>query len=427
MHESAYLMEVLMKHKIYIGIVLIFLSSCMKLKKKEKDAVNPAIQAQEIKSEGVIVINHRAELEYRYDMSKSSDMHQVHFYAPENWPEEVVVRKTDLENKSEIGVKLDEKHEWTDALTKNEKITYQFYVYAKLTSELVLLSEVQILPVLNLTVDEDLNLAKMYKLNSKTKLIYIHDLKIATQKHLFLEDYSGSLVIDHLQTENGFIQTFPLDSRAENNHAGKSGGELKMIINNGQGQLMVMMKGQDGGHGSPADLPDNSLKGGRGSRTVESQFRNVGQTEGLLTQSIYDCIKQPGEAFDGNPGLKGFAGHDGKSGGNTGSIEITSHAGTLRIILNSLEGAGGQPSLGGIGGEGGDPGDSADGGLEDLEIWMKKNGFPPHPITHKYGMFAKLGITCQPSQTGKRGPTGSAGDPGKNAGKNGIKQPSYLN
>lgn len=416
-----------MKHKILMAVTLVFFSACMKIKKKEDNSPVPTAQTQELKmdSHGAD-INTRTEFEYKYEVSETSDFHKVHFYAPAGWDPKLIVRKSNGTEKSEDVAIFNEQGEWIDLLVPGEKVSYQFFATGGKDEKP--LTEVEVLPVLDLTAfDEDVDLFQKYQLTSKTKVIQIRNLEIHSQKHLFIENFSGTIVVENLKTENGFIQTFPSDSSATDDKNGVDGGQVSLIIKNGTGQLNLVMKGQNGGNGSPAKDPDVSLNGARGARAEVAQFAATGDMGPYGMSQGYRCIKNPGESNYGINGLRGYPGKIGKSGGNSGSIAIFSSNPNLDITFNSFPGSGGKLSQGGVGGEGGEPGDIADGAQEDLDLFLIKLGAPLNPVTKKLVIEGFVTQTCPASVKKGRGDHGPDGFPGAKNGEPGIVQSSYIN
>ncbi len=424
-------MEKAMKHKIFL-FALLALTSCMKLKKKEDEVVKPQAteQAQVQVEAEKIFVNDRTELSFDYELTEFSDLHTVHFYAPEGWPKDVVVRIDEAGKITDRGETLNAHQEWSDKLLSSNKVTYQFFT--KQGAQLILLGEAEILPVLDLDLTEDRNLAKEFNFSEKTKLIRIRSLKIASQKHLYLENFSGKIVIDNLSTENGFIQTFPSNSQANVDQVGRSGGEINLQINSGSGKLIVFMKGENGGSGIPAKLPDDALKGAKGERTVPADFLMTGLEARAPNEVFYNpsillsCIKEPGLISNGHQGLRGYDGSEGRSGGNTGSIELKNFATNVQLAITSEVGRGGKLSIGGAGGLGGEPGDPADGADKDVQIWFGNHGYQKNPAMGIYAIPYIITKACSRSGFGTWGPQGERGNAGSQDGPNGVLQTSCL-
>ena len=392
-----------MKHKILIALAFLTLFSCMKIKKKDDDM--PQIQGTaEIKAQ----IQPSDKLTYKFITDKTNSTKKIQFLAPTSWPKSVFLKKTDGSKSSELGIEFNDSLEWSDLFISENKVSYQFY--SIFDSQLVLLDEVDVLPPLNITIEEDLNLAKYFNLNAKTKYIYFENLNIGLQKHLYLENFSGKIQIKNLNSKSGFIQSYPSNARAENDLDGKDGGIIELEILNGIGDVTMFMKGENGGHGSLAKSPDSFNKGAAGERGVSAKFSPIYIPDSLFP--YYACSSSPGNGTNGGKGLIGYSGYSGNSGGHSGMASVYISSNNLEVFLIAQEGVFGSGSPGGIGGEGGDPGLGSDG-EEDFKILTKSN--PMIQLTKK----------CEPSSNGEKGPTGDPGLPGGN-GVNGLKQRSCL-
>ncbi len=392
-----------MKHKILIALALFTLLSCMKIKKKDDD--QPQAQtAAEIKAQS----QPSDKLTYKYIADKSQSVNKIQFLAPSGWPKTVLLKKSDGSKSSEFEIEFNESYEWSDLLITENKVYYQFYSF--FDGQPVLLEEVEVLPPLNTTIEEDLNLAKQFNLNSKTKYIYFENLNIGLQKHLYLENFSGKIQIKNLISKSGFIQSFPISARAENDVDGKDGGVIELEILNGSGDVTVFMKGENGGNGSLAKPPDDFIKGEAGGPGASAKFKPVYIPDSIFP--YYACVAAPGNGTNGSKGLNGYNGNSGKSGGHSGRASVFVSSNNLEVFLTSQEGVFGNGSPGGIGGEGGDPGLGSDG-ENDFKIQTKGN--PMIQLIKK----------CEPSMNGEKGPTGDPGLPG-GSGVNGSKQRSCL-
>ncbi|MFZ3231294.1 MAG: hypothetical protein WA160_13885 [Pseudobdellovibrio sp.] len=416
-----------MKHKILITITLVVFTSCMKLKKKDEEGVTPRnepVQIQATIEKPKAVEAYREELTYNYLEANAKALNQVQFFAPTDWPNALILKKIDKEIVTEIGIQFDANKIWIDFLASENKITYKFY--SKVGSELILLDEVEVIPILNLDLNEDLNLAQKYQLNSKTKLIYFSRLSIDDKSHLYFEDYTGKIVIQKLDSNSGYLQTFPHNGRASDGKNGRSGGHLEIQVISGSGTLNVFMIGESGGNGSPAKIPDTSLKGVTVApgRRADFIMKPVGDLGVVFT---YECITPPGIVIDGKNGLKGFPGNSGMMGGNSGSAFVENNSNKLQVILTSAGGKKGYKSEGGEGGEGGEPGIPGDGGAGDLEIYLQENGAIKYPgfSTYLEVMHGILTKKCDAAKAGNSGAQGNQGDPG-NDGSDGSAQKSCV-
>ncbi len=408
-----------MKHKILASVLLVSFSACMKVAKKgAENKVVPQVVTNEVPEEKNT--RSQTELTYSYDVDGKANLKKVRFSAAANWPASVVVKKTDGDKASEFGAEFNENAEWSDLLISENKVNYQFF--SKVEDQLILLEEVEVLPPLNIDVVEDLNLAQKYALNQKTKLIYFESLNIGLQKRIYFENYSGKIQIQNLVSNSGFIQAYSANARAVNDVDGKDGGVLRIEIKHGSGDVTVFMKGENGGHGSPARAPDAGLKGATGPRGTLAEFQI--QVEGYGF-GIH-CTKPSGISGNGFKGLRGYPGNTGKSGGHSGKATISNSDELLDVNLESQPGVFGTGSIGGGGGEGGDPGTPGDGGEEDYDQVLRAKNACREIIPGKCLVgIGSLATRCAPGGSGNKG---DPGEPGPTAGNgvDGTKQKSCL-
>ena len=401
-----------MKHKILTAALLVILSSCMKIKKKDSELPTAPAPAVIQMNNQVIQSKATESLQYNYEADQFSGLHKVRFTAALNWPKAVVLKKTDGEKVQEFAIEFNEEAVWSDLIISENKVNYKFF--SKVESQLIPLDEVEVLPVLKLRLIEDLNLAQKYKLDQKTKVIYISSLEIGLQKHLYLEEFSGQIIIENIKSDSGFIQTFPLGARAALDVEGRSGGVLDVIIKSGSGILNIFMRGENGGKGRPAHSADSTLKGTIGAAGTPAEFKNCRIIDSGygINGALCSCSQSPAPGGKGGRGLKGFSGHDGKSAGHSGTATIFSNSRSLQLLLNAQEGSMGVGSQGGMGGDGGDGGMGGDGAEKDFKI-------------RNQSILVGLDAKCDMAGNGAAGDIGDFGSPGSN-GNDGLKQKSCL-
>jgi hypothetical protein len=164
----------------------------------------------------------------------------------------------------------------------------------------------------------------------------------------------GNKVRIHAQTFRtwgGMIASFP-EGQQSSVGEGRSGGNLMLWAQKTEGNLKVIMRGEQGKQGEPGDEPNESLKGFPGQRGTP--IEHMGFDEGGSTYSL------PGKGGPGNAGKKGFPGKQGYKGGNSGTFEFTSIQDLkFYLTLEVIPGEGGPGGIGGTGGEGGDGGPGA--------------------------------------------------------------------
>ncbi|MBC7421601.1 MAG: hypothetical protein H7328_12810 [Bdellovibrio sp.] len=363
-----------MKHKIWLVSVFIILSSCMKVKKKGDEAAPAEVKPVEVVELQQPAIEQQADkpivkvFSYEYVVQNGRSFQEVQFHFPSHWPNEIILKKTELsENKNSMQtiIRLDDSRTWKESLVGEVKISYQF-----LNAQKEVLEDVEVLPVLNLQLSEDFNLAQKFKLNAKTKHIYIQSLRMEEKTHLYLEDYSGSVKIENLQSSTGTIQTFPLNQRAGFEQEGRAGGLLQIEIFTASGELNVTMVGENGGHGKAAREPDDTLRGAKGDDGSMPLVVFEVSPNQLFYKNV--CAQEGSEGKDGSRGAQGFPGGIGKNGGNSGRATIKLWDANLKVSSPNLAGLKGLGQVGGRGGAGG----AAGLGTGGDPCRLMKNGQP---------------------------------------------------
>lgn len=204
--------------------------------------------------------------------------------------------------------------------------------------------------------------------------------KVLTQGH--------SLIIKTkaLYSDDGIIETFSENSTAFAEQAGRSGGAIHIEAEVGQGDLTILLRGENGGTGKAGTpWPHPQVN----ARAATPSIIN------LMGGGIPQCLVPPEDGVDGPKGNKGFAGLKGAPGGDSGSLEIKIALPTESLKYNVER----LPGKGGAGGPGG-PG--------------QVGGQPSSP-----------GVKIFPCKAGKPGKRLGDGDPGEQgpSGLNGSIQP----
>jgi len=434
---------------VLLGIGL--LSGCMKIQKKEnKESSAPVIATApadpERVSPGAASVEPQVEVkkspsiqkrttvfQYHYELAKgekTSDqgdniLDRVQFEFPINTPQQLLVEKTilgDQKSGSAFLINLDVNGKWNDVIVSSNKVNYKFY--KKDQDGQKLLNEVEVLPVLNLNLNQDLNLSSQYQINSKTKLIYFKSLEVSSEAHLFIQDFSGKIVIENLVSTNGTLQTFPTGQRADFGQNGRSVGDFEVNVINGSGRLNIIAIAESGGDGLPGQDPDESLRGrpghiGEPAHFLSSGTSNCNGVSGLCIRSdLYEC-RQPGAAGTmGGSGLRGYPGHDAGDGGSVKPVKVTSYTAQVDFSFLGRYGQKGLGGQGGAGGFGGNGGPGGDGGVRDF---IRERGGDPDNQKDKVKYLFGVGLSkvCEPSSPGAVGPRGEVGANGHD-GRDGI-------
>ena len=388
----------------------------MKVKKKNETAEQPAPPKRPP------VIEPRQQLKevpqvkeffYDYDVQEARNYQEVRFYFPDSWPNEVVVKKIEMDEKRntlQSIIRIDESRRWKDSLTSPNKMSYQFFEAHGTSLELI--KEVEVLPVLDIEIATELNLAQKYQLNSKTEFIYFHNLKMSPDAKLYFENYSGQIIVNSLQSEGGTFQTFPDDSKAPVGSDGRSGGKLKFEIHNAEGNLNILMLGERGGDGAAGRKPDDMLTGAKGADGAHAIYADLGTRSGGFNPDYtdYTCSVNPTDGADGAKGGKGYPGDNGFKGGNSGEALVYLNNTNLKLFSFSvagLKGFGGAGGRGGAGGPGGAPGN--------------------HEFVNPPAKFAIPNVLkiCERAVAGGTGPEGDYGSPG-HEGRDGLASKNQL-
>lgn len=433
---------------ISVSVVIGLLSGCLKIQKKDsKEPALPVVasapatpsvtRTEPALAEPVVDIKKSPALrkrttvfQYHYESTASekntqqNDDHldHVQFEFPINTPEQLLVEKTMLDGQksgSEFFITLDEEGRWNDVIISQNKVNYKFY--KKDQDGQKLLNEVEVLPVLNMNLSQDLNLMAEYQINSKTKLIYFKSLEMTSEAHLFIQDFSGNIIIENLVSSEGTLQTFPIGQRADFGKNGRSVGNFSVNVLNGSGRLNILAVAESGGDGLPGRDPDETLRGkpggiGTPAHFISSGTTNCGGVSGLcIRNDLYEC-RQPGSpGGNGGAGLRGYPGKDAGDAGDIGLIKMNSEVAQVDFKFISRTGQKGLGGPGGAGGFGGSGGPGGDGGVRDFI--RERGGDPDNVKDQVKNLFAvQLSKACEPAlpgATGPRGETGASGHDGR--------------
>lgn len=393
-----------MLHKISLVSVLIFSLGCMKLKKKEEQKNEPQTGPE------VVLQSQAQPQELDYDFLEESQDVQFHF--PSQWPQQLVVEKYKGSEKIFKREISNMKGQWKDTADSKDKVLYKFFT--KISDQLAPLDEIEIIPVLDLTLNEEYRLDEVYAISDKVKKIQIRHLELNRNAKLFIGAFKGKMQIDQLHSENGSIQTFPLGLRAAEED-GRDVGAFSLEIKEGQGNLNLILIAEAGAHGVPGAAPNATLTGRVGLPGDRAEFTQrpgdacAGQTaSGLLclTSAVYDCSKPPGGGHKGDKGHQGFSATPGKNGGSVEKTNLKNIPANLKIEITRYAGAKGQGAEGGVGGAGGPGGPGGDGAQKDFMKFLKLNPDDPNSVYRAIGLVS----TCPAASQGKTGDQGDVGD-----------------
>jgi hypothetical protein len=418
-----------MKHKISIILILLAATSCMKVKKKgDEEVKQPEITMTQVEpepepeSEPIPAVEPARDpvriqkvFSYGYESAVSSD--QVIFNIPNDWGDLLWVEKS-IDGKIFFQAPIDIKNtQWKDKLSSDQKTNYKFFQGNSKNSKL--LTEVEVLPALELFVNEDFNLAQTFQLNSKTKKIYIRKLDIRNSSRLFVEDYKGEIIIEELISDHGILQSFEAQKRAASEKDGRSVGGFDLKVLSGSGNLKIALYAESGGDGQPGREPDEKLNGQDGVEGTPAEFTlNYHDKCSICVPLLYYiCSKPGGSGTDGAQGLRGYPGSDAGSGGSVEKINIANNSSEVKIDVIAFAGKKGIGALGGRGGKGGQPGRGADGNIRDFYKFNHVD--PDDPNAKDKIIFKRIEKTCEAAKDGNPGALGESGPKGRD-GQDGI-------
>ena len=398
-----------MLHKILSAGLILFLASCMKIQKK----------GEEQKNENAVPLNRQTatveKLDYTYDFSNS--VQRVVFTIPRDWGTDVIVEKFYKEKvmfQRELSLVG---QNWSDSLSEDSKVKYRFHSkQAESLSE-----DVEVIPALNLVVSEQINLSEKYELTSQVKKIYFQNLEIKSSGKLLIGDFKGEIIINKIQSDNGVLQTFAENQRADFEKDGRSVGGFNLLILEGSGFLKLNLFAEAGGDGKNGTGPDEKLTGSQGDEGAPANFEILPPETCFVFSNpicipyiLYNCITSPRDGGEGGQGEQGYSGTQAGHGGSVEKTDLVNHSNQLQVQIYKKAGQKGKGGLGGSGGRGGPGGLGGDGALRDFIRFNKLNPDDPHSIEKLF--LQKLGKTCTPA---KQGPTGIRGEAGNN-GHDGV-------
>ena len=256
--------------------------------------------------------------------------------------------------------------------------------------------------------------SKKVILNEVTVKTFHHDLRIIT---------------DEFISHNAVIQNFPEGQKAERNKHGRKGGHILIEAVTAEGQLQLILNGEQGGMALQRRLSKKdllNLKGGKGAKGKNAVYRKLCHQESpqqwrmallkIMKQNGYpeipafliapslkekypcveECVIPPTKGSDGEKGRSGLAGPDGKNGGHSGSFHLKafnlSGFNLMSIVNNPGTGSeGGNGTPGGLGGKGGESGKD------------RKNICKFHMLRAKNGARGKSGSKGKRGKDGKKG------------------------
>lgn len=190
---------------------------------------------------------------------------------------------------------------------------------------------------------------------------------------------------------HALIQTFDAGQTAAIGKEGRSGGLLDFQADKMSGDVVVELRGENGGQGLEGPPPDEKLQGANGFPGVAAEAASK-----VCAPSELMCGECKAPAKPGGPGeqgREGYRGGTGRRGGLSGELRWSSgDTSNLNWRVLKVPGLGGSGGMGGKGGAGGKAGVA--------------------PVTSA-AMFCPPPLQAPDGSQGPLGPTGLEGIPGE--------------
>ncbi len=395
-----------MKYQFGLSILVLALTAtfsvgCMKVKKKD-EVVQQTATGMQAGSNPEQDMNNFTEIASWFtpntsvgvDFNYLKDSKNVEFIFSDSLSRLLYVEIASDSQTHQFRVDVSESKKWKSPYVSDKIVTYSFYD-SDLPSK-QLLSIVDVMPILDLNLINDLDLYTEFKMTSNTQKIYFKSLILKKGKKLLLQNFSGRIWIERLESDGGFIQTFNTDQTAQVGQSGRDSGQVQIKIHQSSGFLNLFVVGENGGAGDRAKDPDAQINGQNG-KNGKAAFYTKPSAAARDSGAIGICTV--GEnGGDGGDGQKGYPGNNGLAGGTVQEYQIFAIDEKIKINIFykygnfGLGSKGGSGGLAGLGGQGG----------SRLEAFG-----------------------CAGGSSGTSGTAGSAGNDGKN-GSDGLIMPSKL-
>ncbi len=164
-------------------------------------------------------------------------------------------------------------------------------------------------------------------LSEEYSLLFDKEVNYIEINHLYTVDKTINLI------ENVDVKDIS-DYRAAPKENGKNGNILYLVINNLYGRVMIINRGQNGGHGINGESYSSRAANGRpaDAGTPDTcEPRDVGHGRNFIISSHLERIC--GCITDGYPGSSGTNGSDGKNGTNAGH---GGDSGNVTVKINKI-------------------------------------------------------------------------------------------
>lgn len=341
-------MKLKLLSRIASSLIVLSLCSCMKIKPKGEGA--------EMKPEAQVASAYQ-KIDASF-LSTGPNIYQVKFEF-HSAPNSILVIKVMNGNKTSEVVKLNNQI-WIDEKVKpGAEIHYEFSTSSQ--GGFVPFDEIDLMIPKDLVIDHAMdfsqqNFSQLFTENQNGLVLkQFAKIYLTAQGSITLDGRSLQIEAQEIHSEDGLIRSFPMGAKTDAGKSGRAGGFVQIKASKATGHLRVEMRGENGGDGVLANLPDAKLKGATGAGGEAGTLGSQTGNEGMLEK--WSCAKQPGHGLAGEKGRQGYSGGNGQRGGASGhlSVEITKDEG-FTLLATTEAGQGGAGANGGEGGEGGDGG-----------------------------------------------------------------------
>lgn len=401
--------------KIVLLSVILFLSSCIKLNKKQSNDAEVKREFVENKDNNLNILK---DFNYEIDLENPG---LVILTSPAEWGNQILIQQVQKEQVLDQRIVFSNQGKSNIQLSENidSRIPVLFKFF-KITEDvnspnrsMSLLHQEYILPLVSLDLDRDTYLDDLFLFENLDKIYFSH-LNLNGYK-LFIKSFDKKIFVQNFESSSGSIQSYPEYNKAEPEKNGGKAGGFEISILNGKGFVSFNVFAQDGGNGKAGEPPDESLKGADGADGEPAQFIQIGSDScgndilNLCTGSVrYECIKPPGAGQNGLDGISGYPGTNAGNGGDVYKITINNRSAELTYKTYYKPGNKGLGGLGGLGGNGGIGGRGGDGGILDL---LKTQNLSYDKYLNQKLNF-NITKTCQPTKDGQLGHSGLIGRSG---------------
>lgn len=309
-----------MSNAFFVLSLLILFTGCVEVRSRSDEASKSKLEGKAAPNEAAI----KAGVSWEF-LPAAPDRYQVALKFPpgitviNRWVEGASSEMTKLSG-TEDGAIVDE------AFPGGTKIRYLFISAGEQVGVVVELPK-------DLVIQGAIKAASI-PARAYSRIFFERDAKLVTEgKEMTFE-------AETILSQSALIESFPSGTRAKDGvHTrgldGRSGGKIVFKAKRMSGQLEVILRGEDGGHGAPGAVMERAREG---------------------RHSLIELRKceAPPAGFTGENGKTGNSGFGGGNGGDSGSVLIDIvDARELKLGTHLINGLGGRGGAGGPGQQGG--------------------------------------------------------------------------